>query len=320
MEKQLYIASQDRAGGILQCALTENGSLRRINTYPLDRAAFLCADGETLYAILREPFQMQSGVVAFDIRPDGTLGGQRGPEPVHGTISAHIFARDGRIYCANYLSGSVTLLPDRIAAYSGNGPHPRQDCSHPHCITATPDGQYICVSDLGTDSIYVCTEDLEIVSISKTPAGSGPRHLVFSADGCFAYGSNELNSTVSVFRYTEGRLTYLRSCSTLPESFHGENAASAIRLNESSTRLYVSNRGHDSVAEYAVEGDCLTLLGHRSSCGRSPREIHVVGNWLLCANEDSDNICVFSLEDGAAAQPVECFPVKRPWCILPGTR
>lgn len=316
MESLIYVASQDRDGGILQCALTGTGALRPIRTYPADRPAFLCVEGNTLYAVLREPFQMQSGVVSFRIMPDGALSGQSVPCPVHGAISAHILAKKGRVYCANYLSGSTTLLPDRVLAHNGRGPHPiRQDCSHPHCVTPTPDERYICINDLGTDCVYVCTEELEEVSRVGLPAGSGPRHLVFSGDGRFAYCSNELTSSVSVLAYSEGRLRYLRTYSTLPEDFSGENAASAIRISGDSRRLYVSNRGHDSVAEYAVEEGRLTLLRHIPSGGSSPREIALVDGWLLCANENSDNICVFSLADGCAEAPVSTLAVKRPWCI-----
>jgi len=321
MDTVLYIASQDRDGGILQCALTETGELKQHNAYPADRPAYLCIDGDTLYAVLREPFQMQSGVISFRIMPDGSLSGQSAPRPVHGTISAHILAKDGRVYCANYLSGSTTLLPDRILAHSGSGPHPtRQDCSHPHCVTPTPDQRYLCINDLGTDCIYVCTEGLEEVSRVRLPAGSGPRHLVFSGDGRFAYCSNELASSVSVLAYSEGRLRYLRTYPSLPAGFGGENAASAIRLNSDSSRLYVSNRGHDSVAEYAVEEGRLTLLRHIPSGGSSPREINLVGGWLLCANENSDNVCVFSLAGGCGGEPVSTLAVKRPWCIAPARR
>lgn len=320
MDTTLYIASQDKEGGVLHCQLTEAGELKLLHTYPADRPAYLCAEGNWLYAVLREPFPMQSGVVCFRIMPDGSLSETSAPCPVHGAISAHILVKDGRIYCANYLSGSTTLLPDRVLAHTGRGPHPtRQDCSHPHCITLTPDQDCLCINDLGTDCIYVCTPELEEVSRVRLPGGSGPRHLAFSGDGRFAYCSNELNSSVSVLTYSRGELRYRRTYSTLPLGYSGENAASAIRLDRNTDRLYVSNRGHDSVAEYAAQGERLTLLRHILSGGNSPREINLIGNWLLCANESSDNVCVFSLADGGG-KPVSTLAVKRPWCILPVER
>lgn len=315
MERLLYIASQDARGGILRCRLTERGQLEEIERYCVDRPAFLCTEGRKLYALLREPFLMQSGVAEFDIQPDGSLKPAGKVQPAHGTISAHILAKDGRIYTANYCSGSTTLLPDRVVAHNGCSVNPeRQDCSHPHCLTPTPDGKYLCISDLGTDCIYVCTWDLEEVSRVRVPAGSGPRHLVFSGDGQFAYGSNEMGSTASVFSYENGCLTHIKACSTLPEGFSGENSASAIRLSEDSRKLYVSNRGHDSVCIFDVDGKKLENPRFLKSGGSSPREINIVDQWLLCANENSHNIAVFSLETGEKTCD---FPVTRPWCILP---
>ena len=318
MARFVYLASQDREGGILRCTLSPEGKLELVDRCPIDRPAYLCAEGNRLYALLREPFQMQSGVAEFVIQPDGALEQVGEIQPVHGTISAHILAKNGRVYCANYLSGTTTRMPDRILAHNGRSVNPaRQDCSHPHCVTPTPDGNYICINDLGTDCIYVCTEELEEVSRVRVPAGSGPRHLVFSGDGKYAYGSNEMGSSVSVFAYESGVLTHLCARSTLPEGYTGENSASAIRLSPDSKTLYVSNRGHDSVCVFDVSGETLTNPRFRKTCGASPREIALVGDWLLCANENSNNITVFSLKNLENPEPVSIFPVIRPWCILP---
>lgn len=317
MNRQVYIASQDREGGILRCELTEQGALQVKEKVPVDRPAYLCAGEGRLYAILREPFLMQSGVVSFRIEKGGRLTDPKGPEPVHGTIAAHLCCRKGKVYCANYLSGTVTLMPDRLIAFNGSGvDRARQDCSHPHCVTETPDRNYLCVNDLGTDRIHILTPELVPISSMALPAGSGPRHLVFSKDGKFAYCANELASTVSVLRYRQGSLRYLRSYPTVSETFSGENAAAAIKLSADGRHLYVSNRGHDSVAEFAAEGEKLRLLRALPCHGSSPRDFAVSGDWLLCANENSDSVTVLSLS-GAAETPVSMLPVKRPWCVLP---
>lgn len=317
MTRQIYIASQDRQGGILRCELTQQGLLRFKEKVSVDRPAYLCAGGGRLYALLREAFPMQSGLVSFRIERDGRLTDPKGPEPVHGTIAAHLCCREEKIYCANYLSGTVTLMPDRLIAFNGSGANrARQDCSHPHCVTQTPDRDYLCVNDLGTDRIHLLTPELAPVSSVALPAGSGPRHLVFSGSGDFAYCSNELNSTVSVLRYLPGRLKYLRSYPTVPGAFTRENAASAIKLSENGERLYVSNRGHDSVAEFSAEGETLRLLRVLPCHGISPRDFAISGDWLLCANENSDSVSVLSLSE-AAAEPACILPVTRPWCVLP---
>lgn len=315
MPQFLYIASQDADGGILRCTITSKGRLVTVNCYPLDKPAYLCVDGNTLYALLREPFQMQSGVAEFDILPDGSLRSTGEIQPVHGTISAHIFAREGRVYTANYLSGTTTLLPDRLLAHNGRSVDPlRQTCSHPHCITPTPDGNFLCINDLGTDCIYVCTMDLNEVSRVSVPAGSGPRHLVFSPDGKTAFCSNEMGASVSVFSYAQGRLTPEGLYSVCPEDYSGPISASAIRISPEGDRLYVSNRGHNSAAIFDVAGTVLRNRRFLPVQGDSPREMTLAGDFLLFGNENSHTVTVVSRK---TEEFLGSYPVMRPWCILP---
>ena len=318
MKQHIYIASRTDEGGILHCVLEENGQLALRERCEAKSPAWLCRDGQTLYALLREPFLLNSGIIRFSIREDGSLEPIEGLASTHGTIGAHIYAEGGQVWCANYINGTVIAMPDKLLPFNGKGADPvRQSSSHPHCICPTPDGRFLCVCDLGRDRIELLTRDLEPVSSAEVPAGSGPRHLVFSADGCYAYCSAELSSAVSVFSYSEGRLTFLHSVSTLPEDCLVESTASAIHLSEDGKRLYVSNRGHDSIAVFAVNGAGLTLLGHILSFGRSPRDFALAGEYLLCANELSDNVQVFSLKDRIPTEPVCTLAVEMPWCVLP---
>ena len=317
MPQYFYIASQDPQGGILCCQLTPEGQLKLLHRTEIDRPAFLAAGEGRLYALLREPFQMQSGIAAFHIGADGALT-QEGPIlPVHGTISAHILCHRGQVYTANYLSGTTTRMPDRLLAHNGHSVNPeRQDCSHPHCVTPTPEGDFLCVNDLGTDCIYVCKAELEEVSRVCLPAGCGPRHLVFSPDGRYAYCANEMGASVSVLSYEYGKLTLLGTVSALPPGFDGPASGSAIRLSPDGRRLYLSLRQHNSVCVMDVAGAQVRPVSWIPCGGNSPREIWLEGKYLLCANENSHNIQVISLEDPANPQPVSDFPVVRPWCIL----
>lgn len=316
MNHVLYIASQDADGGILRCRLTDAGQIELMDKYPVDRPAFLCTDGKKLYALLREPFLFQSGVAEFDILSDGSLQQVGDIQPAFGTISAHILRHRGRTYLANYCSSNSSRLPDRVVPHPGRSVDDnRQTCSHPHCITPTPDGDYLCICDLGTDCIYVCDLDLNEVSRVTVTPGSGPRHLIFSADGRYAYCSNEIGSSVSVFAWEYGRLTLLKEVSTLPEDFDGVSTASAIRLSADGKTLYVSNRGHDSVTVFHVDGPEIQLSHFIMSHGQSPREMTLAGRFLLCGNEGDHTITVFDLE-GDTSKPTCIFPVIRPWCIL----
>lgn len=318
MKTSFYTASQDKDGGILLCELDENGVITQRDFTPLPGVAWLAKEGGRLCALLREPYPMQSGVLSFDITADGRLGAPGELIPTHGSISSHLLCRDGKKYVANYLSGTAVLLPDTMLAFSGSGPDERQRSSHPHCTTVFPSGDTLAITDLGADRIWLCSGELAPRGSVVMPAGSGPRHLVFSADGTAAYCSLELASAVAVLKREGEGLRYLRSVSTVPENYRGENSAAALRLSPDGKLLFVSNRGHGSVRIFRAEGTELLPLGY-VECGEGAqlRETCPVGDFLLCADEGRHEIRVFRIGDGAA--PVECsrFPVVRPWSILP---
>lgn len=322
----IYIASRNENEGILRCSLSVNGQLKLLETTPADRPAFLCRDGNRLYVLLREPFQLMSGLNTYLIGQDDSLSLEGTTRSTHGLYSAHLYAKDRRIWIANYIDGTVALLQetgsnkpaeDKLIAFRGNGPvQTRQRSSHPHYIRPTPDDLYLCVNDLGTDSIYLMTPDLELVSVCKLSPGCGPRQLVFSPDGKYAFSSNELDSSVSILQYQNGRLDYINSVSSLPYAYRGDNSASAICLSSDGNRLFVSNRGFNNVTVFDRNDNVLSLAGSIPSCGNSPREIALAGEFLICGNELSDNVTVFSLCEGIPETPVCDFKVKMPWCIL----
>ena len=319
MPHKFYLASQDNAGGIYLCSIGEEGRIDTEEFYPLSGCAWLAMDGGKLYAVLREPFQQQSGVVSFDILPDGRLANMSRPQPAHGSIAAFLLAYEGRLYCANYLSGSVTLLPDRVAAYSGSGPVAgRQDCSHPHCVTRIPGSSLLAVADLGADRIYVCTETLDPVSTAVMPSGSGPRHIIFSPDGKYAYCSLELTGEAAVLERCGYELRYLGRQSVLPEGSGEGCTASAIRISGDGRQLYVSNRGRGGVCVFDTDGAHLSRAGY-ISCGEGAhiREFNFVGDWLLCADEKGHTVSVFAHGSGIGGAPVSVSEFKRVWCILP---
>ena len=310
--EHLFVASCDQEGGILSFCLDEEGSLKLTGRTPLDRPMYLCSEGSTVYALLREPFWQQSGVVKLQINPEGTLT-QLGPVcPTNGSISCHILSFAGHIYTANYMSGSVTRLPDRVMSFPDRGNRPQQARSHPHCLTPTPDEKYICICDLGTDCIYIVNEELEEVSRTRVKPGSGPRHLVFSKHTGYGYCINELSSELSVFSYQGGKLTLLGSERCIPEDFATMNYPSAIRLNSQGTRLYTANRGHESVCIWDVEKDRLSGRRFVGTGGSMPREMNVIGRWLLCGNNEC--LTVVSEDTGMVTDRVM---IKKPWCILP---
>jgi len=199
-----------------------------------------------------------------------------------------------------------------------------------------PTGRFALAPDLGCDKVFVYR--LEAAAGRLIPhdppavdlaPGAGPRHLDFHPNGQFAYVINELNSTVTTLAYdaAAGRLKVVASVSTLPADFSGPNTTADVHVHPSGTFLYGSNRGHDSIAIFAIGADgTLRLLGHQPTRGKTPRNfaLDLTGQYLLAANQDSDTVAVFRIDiQTGLLRPVgEPVAVPRPVCIrlLPSER
>ena len=136
----------------------------------------------------------------------------------------------------------------------------------------------------------------------RTPVGAGPRHFDFHPNGQFAYLINELASSITVLRYVAdlGILGEIETVSTLPDDFDGESTCADIHVAPSGKFVYGSNRGHDSIAMFAIDEATgrLTSLGHESTQGRTPRNFAIdpSGTCLLAANQDTDTIVTFHID------------------------
>ncbi|HQY30363.1 MAG TPA: lactonase family protein [Thermomicrobiales bacterium] len=240
----------------------------------------------------------------------------------------------------NYTSGSFVSLsidshgvlgePD-LYQHTGSGPNlDRQDGPHTHMVAPHPiDGQ-IYVSDLGIDEVDIYDRDPatgKLIAASPTGAvdlvpGTGPRHFAFAASGQRLYVIGELASTVSYFtRTAAGMWEQQQVISTLPASFTAENTTAQILLSPDGRFLYGSNRGHDSIATFAINGrdGTLTPLGHIPTEGRTPRNFAIdpTGTWLLAANQNSDSVITFrrDLQSGALTRHGEPLLIAKPLCI-----
>jgi len=172
-----------------------------------------------------------------------------------------------------------------------------------------PTNTYAIANDLGLDKIFIYTLDLESgVLIAHQPAffkvasGSGPRHGIFHPNGQYLYVSLELSSSVLALEFNaeSGTLEEIQTITTLPDDFADHSHCSDIHVTPSGKYLYVGNRGHDSLTIYSIDENTglLTLIGHQSTKGRTPRNFAIdpTGDYVLVANQDSDTIVVFKID------------------------
>lgn len=244
-------------------------------------------------------------------------------------------------FAANYSDGvfSVFALDEAgrlgtrtaLVAIPGSSVRPdRQEASHAHCIVPDPTNRFVLGVDLGADRVYVHRFDATTGALAAhEPAffsarpGAGPRHLRFHPDGKHAYVVNELDCTVSVCTWdaTRGVLSETQRIASLPAEFTGPNTSAELMIHPSGRTLYVTNRGLDAIATFAIDeaSGALTLLDQTPSRGGKPRNIviHPSGRWLLCANQDGDSIAVFTIDasSGRLSAHGEPVPVENPGCL-----
>ncbi|MDQ3548836.1 MAG: lactonase family protein [Chloroflexota bacterium] len=303
-------------------------------------------DGRTLYAVNEvTAINGQPGGAVSAFAVDQVLGELTflNRQPSHGTDPCHLRVDcSGRVLMvANYSSGSVAVLPidagGRLAPASdtrqhfGSGPDPqRQEGPHAHFITPDPTNRYVLVADLGLDQVLVYRLDAERGSLTEQeppvvalPPGSGPRHLAFHPDGRSVYVINELASTISTCAWngSDGTLRLLDTISTMPEGFDGRNSCAEVRVAPSGRFVYGSNRGHDSIAIFAVdpENGTLSQAGHVATQGANPRNFTIdpSGNFLLAANQDSDTVVTFRIDaaSGELTATGHVTNVPSPVCV-----
>lgn len=245
-------------------------------------------------------------------------------QPSMGAAPCHLaLDTSGRhLVVANYSSGSVSVLPvssdgrlgaaSDVVQHTGSSVNPeRQRGPHAHCVTFDRANRFVFVCDLGLDKVLAYRFDARVGKLAphdppfaQVKPGAGPRHMVFRPDGRFAYVVNELSSSVTAFRYDAGRgvLQEVQTVSTLPEHFDGANSGAEIDVHPSGKWLYASNRGHDSVALFAIDSTRGTLkyVDAQVTGGSKPRHFGIdpSGRYLLAGNQDSDTILVARVDAG----------------------
>ena len=283
------------------------------------------------------------GVSAFSIdRSTGKLTflnevPSRGADPCYITLD-----RTGKyVLVANYTGGSIAVFPvlgdgklgeaSAFVQHTGHGPNPeRQEKAHAHSIDLSPDNRFAMVDDLGLDELLVYKFDSSAGSLTpnnppyaRLDPGAGPRHFALSPSGKFAYVLAEMHSTVTVFSNDEktGTLHPLQTISALPKDFTGQNDDAEIEMDPSGKFLYASNRGSDTITEFAVDPakGTLTPVAYTPTQGKIPRsfEIDPTGKFLFAANQKSDNIVVFRIDPktGRLTPTGKILEVGSPVCV-----
>ncbi|MEH3086046.1 MAG: lactonase family protein [Xylophilus ampelinus] len=321
-----------RGEGVSVFRICDNGSLDQIQlvgglTNPSflalnrrkDRLYTVHGDGDEVSVFSVSP---EDGMIAFLHRQK--CGGRN---PVHLALDPS----ERWLIVSDHLGstrkgGSVLVMPvaengmlgpvvQRVDLPGMPGPHRKeQPHAKPHFNPFDPSGRFVVVPDKGLDRIFVFRFDEGALIPAAVPwidtrAGAGPRHLAFHPTSPFAYAVNELDSTVTAYRFSpdDGALAPFQILTTLPDTFVGNNTGSEIEMSADGRTLYASNRGHDSIAVFAVDAESgwMQFKGAFTSEGQTPRffTVDAARGFLHALNEDSDTIVTFPL-DGESGRPI----------------
>ncbi|NJM06386.1 lactonase family protein [Candidatus Gracilibacteria bacterium] len=331
-------ASADQPGIYAFSFDDEDGTLKLLTQCDgIERPSFLAlARANTLLFSVSEANGGAVWVCDLD-RGSGEIT-PRQQQPSGGDWPCHLATDNAgsAVFVANYGSGTAARLPlatdgslgpmSGFVQHSGSGPNAdRQEGPHAHSTTLTPDGRFAVVADLGIDRLMIYAIDahgaLRFHSEAATAPGAGPRHAVFHPGGSMLYVANELDCTVSAYRYdaAAGTLNVLQILPTLPDDAP-ETTVADIHIGPD-RRLYVSNRGHNSIAVYSIGDDgLLTLLGIPSCGGDWPRNFAVApdGRYVLVANQYSGEVVVLPVqqEGEPLGAPVARVSVPTASCVV----
>jgi 6-phosphogluconolactonase len=331
----IYAFSLDSASG----ALTQQGAFAGVAN-----PSFLALhpDGATLYAASETSAGdgAPGGVVALRLTRNPVALAPLGVQRTGGDWPCHLrVTPDARLLlAANYGSGTVGALPilpggalaplSDLAQHVGRSVHAaRQEGPHAHATIIAPDGRYAIAADLGIDALVVYRLGAEGGKLAPhgqalARRGAGPRHMVFHPRGHLLYVANELDNTVSVFAYdaATGELRERQHVTTLPEGAPHSQVAD-IHIDEGARRLYVSNRGHNSLAVFAVAPDGgLDPLAIAPCGGDWPRNFALIpgGRFVVVANQNSGDLAVLPIlaDPTALGAPVARAAVPGAACVI----
>lgn len=257
-------------------------------------------------AVLSFSFDPKTGALASL----GAPAASPGSGPTHLSIDA-----SGKwVMVGVYGAGKVGVFPIGASGLAGAAVDVQSPGDKAHLAITSPSGGYAFVPCLGSNLVAQFVFDAATGKLTPNPAGnaspppgSGPRHLDFQPGEAFAYGVNETASTLTTYAYdrTKGALSPIETKTTLPAGYSGANTGAEVFVHPSGKWVYTSNRGHDSIAHFAIAPGTgkTTLVGHAPTGGKTPRSFAIdpKGAFLFAANQASDTVQAFKLDSATGA-------------------
>jgi 6-phosphogluconolactonase len=319
----------------------KTGESKLINSVKTTNPSFLTVSKDKKFVYSVNETGKNSEVSSFNFN---TLNGELAflnKQFTNGENPCYILNDEKNVISANYSGGSISVFGrnadgsltsvKQIVQHTGKSIDPlkRQLSAHVHQVQFSPDKKYVISTDLGEDQIYIYrynpTSNAQILTLHqvvKTNAGTGPRHLVFSKNGKFAYLAHEFNGSITVFNYTDGDLTKLQEIGTVEKEYKGKIDGADIHLSADGKFLYETNRGDlNTISLFAITKDGrLTFIETISTLGKGPRNFTIdpTGKFLLVAHQYTNDVVIFNrnANTGKLTDSGKRINVGVPVCLL----
>ncbi len=326
----------------------KNATVDLLSTAPIKNPSYLAVspDKKTVYSVVETADTTDGvvggGVTAFSF--DATNGKltAMNTQASGGTNPCYVSVTKSEkwVFAANYSSGTLSEFPvidngnigaaSQTIAHTGTGPNKnRQEGPHVHSTVLSPDDNYLFVPNLGIDKVMIYRINSATGKLTPAPQpfvatapGSGPRHFDFAPNKRFAYLMEEMSGDVVTYGYNNGSLKQLQSISSIPDNFKGNVGAADIHVSPDGKFLYCSNRDDgNTITIFSINQQTgkLKVAGHQSTLGKTPRNFNFdpSGNFLLVANQNSDNIVIFKInkKTGLLTDTDKRIEVPNPVCV-----
>ena len=313
------------------------------STDSADNPSYIALSGRFLYAANETGGDNPGRVSAYSFDKDSGILTLLNSQLAGGDAPCYVaVTEDGKwVTVGNYSGGNFSVLPvnddgsllpaAQTVQHEGSGPNKdRQSEPHVHATVFSPGDDYLLVTDLGLDKIMVYKFDKnnskpvqeKPYSFISLTAGGGPRHITFSKDGKYVYLVRELDGMANVFTFQDGELNQIQEVALHPGDNREKMDGAEIVLSPDNRFLYISNRGDEnSLSIYSVDEKTRKLnpLDYQPVGGKNPRNFMIdpTGNYLLVANQDSNNVTVFKRdkETGLLKKTDQDIEIPMPVCL-----
>ncbi len=300
---------------------SSNGDFEKISSAKCSNPSYLCVspNKKNVYAVYEDGNNNNIGgsVAAYSFDKNSGVLSLINKQPSGGDHPCYVAVdKTGKwVTAGNYNGGNVAVLPVNnnggigtaiITQHTGSSTNKqRQEKAHVHCTYFSYDNRFLFVPDLGMDKvmIYNFDENTGALTTGRQPfvqadTGAGPRHIDFSPNNKYAYVMQELTGMVAAYKYKKGTLSLIQNISAAPKGFTGFMGSADIHVSPDGKFLYCSNRGEsNSISIFSIDkkSGMLALISNSPSLGIAPRNFNFdpSGNFLLVANQKSDNIIIF---------------------------